>query len=267
MMAIINKTLFPKWVISRVMMKISIFTKAVILLLMVYILIKWAILLVGPPLPNSLIVIYMALAIISILFYITLSNERIGEFLRPIKDTFEQDNKKILRVTILIVFPLLVGYFAHSKFSHAIDLPPELRIIHPANPQQIKFEDETIKIVDLQNPLREDEEHFDEYIKQGASLYFINCVFCHGPKLKGEGSLAPGLNPPPADFTDIGTIAQLQESYLFWRIAKGGPGLPREAHSWNSSMPIWEDYLSQEDIWKVIMFLYEGAGVSPRTWE
>ncbi len=135
MMAKINNTRFPKWGILRVMKKTSIFTKALILLLIVYISVKWAILLVGPPLPSSLIQIYMALAVIALLFYITLSNERIREFMRPIKATFEKDNKKVLRVIILTVFPLLVGYSAHSKFSHTIALPPELRVIHPANPR------------------------------------------------------------------------------------------------------------------------------------
>jgi hypothetical protein len=54
---------------------------------------------------------------------------------------------------------------------------------------------------------------------------------------------------------------------VFWRIAKGGPGLPREGAPWNSAMPAWEDFLSAEDIWAVTLFLYEQAGVTPRTWE
>ncbi len=248
-------------------LKVSIFTKALTILLFIYVLIKWGILLAGPPLPSSLIEIYMALAIIAILFYITLSDQRIGEFLRPVRATFAEEKRKVLRVGILILFPLLLGYSAYSKLFKAIEPPAELRVIHPANPQQIKFKGKTMKIIGLQNPLRDDEEHFEEYVKEGANLYFTNCVFCHGPKLDGKTPLAKGLNPLPADFTDTGTIAQLQESYLFWRISKGGPGLPRESHSWNSAMPVWEDYLSEEEIWKVIMFLYEGAGVSPRTWE
>ena len=59
----------------------------------------------------------------------------------------------------------------------------------------------------------------------------------------------------------------LQESYVFWRVAKGGPNLPPNAHPWNSAMPVWENMLSEEEIWKVILWIYEGAGRSPRTWE
>src|SRR5207249_11069200 len=61
--------------------------------------------------------------------------------------------------------------------------------------------------------------------------------------------------------------AMLQEAYLFWRIAKGGPGLPKESKPWNSVMPAWEDRLSAEDIWKVIMYLYDATGYQPRRWE
>ena len=54
---------------------------------------------------------------------------------------------------------------------------------------------------------------------------------------------------------------------MFWRIAKGGPGLPKEGAPWNSAMPVWEDMLTAEEIWAVIIFLYEQTGFSPRTWE
>jgi hypothetical protein len=68
-------------------------------------------------------------------------------------------------------------------------------------------------------------------------------------------------------FTGSGTIAQLTESFVFWRVAKGGPGLPREGTPWNSAMPAWEDILTANEIWSVIVFLYEQTGVTPRTWE
>ncbi len=75
---------------------------------------------------------------------------------------------------------------------------------------------------------------------------------------------AHGLNPIPTNFTDPGTIAQLQESFLFWRIAKGGPGLPAEGGPWDSAMPAWEKFLKEEEIWEVILFLYDHTGQRPR---
>ncbi|MFW6201074.1 MAG: c-type cytochrome, partial [Gemmatimonadota bacterium] len=64
-----------------------------------------------------------------------------------------------------------------------------------------------------------------------------------------------------------GTIPQLTESFVFWRIAKGGPGLPVEGTPWNSAMPAWEDILTEDEIWAVTIFLYEQTGATPRTWE
>ena len=101
----------------------------------------------------------------------------------------------------------------------------------------------------------------------GGEIYIRNCMYCHGDNLDGKGHFAHGFNPPPANFQDPGTIAMLQEAYLFWRIAKGGPGLPKEATPWNSVMPAWEDRLTEEQIWQVIMYLYDATGQQPRRWE
>ena len=62
-------------------------------------------------------------------------------------------------------------------------------------------------------------------------------------------------------------LSIIQEGYAFWRISKGGPGLPPEGAPWDSAMPAWEDVLTEEEIWKIIMAEYDIAGVEPRTWE
>jgi DMSO reductase family type II enzyme heme b subunit len=65
----------------------------------------------------------------------------------------------------------------------------------------------------------------------------------------------------------VGTIAQLQESFLFWRITSGAPGLPREGAPWASAMPVWHEMLEAEEVWKIIDFLYDYTGFEPRSWE
>ena len=155
---------------------------------------------------------------------------------------------------MLIVFPLLVGWQTYTKLAPS-DLPPaENRTIHPAPPGEF---------VGLANPYPTN----DSTIQEGKGIYAANCSPCHGPNFDGKGSAALGFNPPPANFADPGTIAQLQESYLFWRIKKGGVGLPIEGMPWKSAMPRWEHELTDEKIWKVIIGEYDGAGQSPRTWE
>jgi hypothetical protein len=106
-----------------------------------------------------------------------------------------------------------------------------------------------------------------ENIMQGKGFYAAFCSPCHGGNFDGKGPAARGFNPPPANFADPTTIAMLQESYLFWRIKKGGVGLPIEGMPWKSAMPRWEVELPDEWIWKIIMGEYDGAHQSPRTWE
>ena len=136
-----------------------------------------------------------------------------------------------------------------------------------APPDAIQFKGKDFKIAGADNPLRKDQAAFAKHVAAGGEIYIRNCMYCHGDNLDGKGHFAHGFNPPPANFQDPGTIAMLQEAYLFWRIAKGGPGLPKEATPWNSVMPPWEDRLSEEQIWQVIMYLYAATNQQPRRWE
>lgn len=129
------------------------------------------------------------------------------------------------------------------------------RIVHPAPP---------IDYVGLQNPFRKDKANFDKYVEEGAELYYSNCFFCHGDNLDGNGHFAVGLTLKPANFRDVETIAAVKESFLLWRITEGGPGLPEESHFWDSAMPVWGDDLKEDQIWKIITFLYKRTGKPPK---
>ena len=76
-----------------------------------------------------------------------------------------------------------------------------------------------------------------------------------------------GLDPIPTNFTDSGTIAMLRDTFLFWRISKGGPGLPEEGGPWDSAMPAWEKFLTEDEIWDTVLFLYDHTGQRPRARE
>lgn len=240
------------------------FFQAVILLVVIFLFLKFGI---RPPIPGSLVTLFMAIACFAIFIFVSSDEDSWKDFTRPILSTLADDDKAKRRLIVFILFPLLVGYITYSRLTQAVEAPAELRIIHPAPPSSIRFKDRTIEIGGLINPLREREEGFEQYVKEGAEVYFRYCFYCHGDALDGKGHFANALNPPPADFKDSGTIAQLQESYLFWRISKGGVGLPNESKPWNSAMPAWEGTLTEDEIWKVIIFLYERTGTSPRRWE
>jgi len=222
---------------------------------------------IRPPLPSQLFNTFMVVIIISVLLYVSCSEKSFQEFLHPIKATLAEEEKRWIRMILFILFPIFVGFYTYQKTAPHSTPPTELRTIHPAPPAQIQFRGKTIVLQGLENPLRKDGKDFDKFYQKGFEVYAKYCVHCHGANLDGNGPFASALNPPPANFRDSGTIAQLQESYLFWRIAKGGPGLPPESAPWSSAMPSWEDTLNEEEIWSVILYLYEAAGVKPRTWE
>ena len=81
------------------------------------------------------------------------------------------------------------------------------------------------------------------------------------------GMFVHGLDPIPTNFTDAGTIPMLRETFLFWRIAKGGPGLPEEGGPWDTAMPAWEKFLKEDEMWDAILFLYDFTGRRPRATE
>ena len=230
---------------------------AAILLSGIFVFLKFVLPMFTAPLPASLIYLYLAITLSGIMIFGTMSAGGLEAFMGPIYRFLAgevQGTAKTARLLVLVVFPLLVGWQTYTKLAPS-DLPPaENRTIHPAPPGEF---------VGLANPYPTNNAN----IQQGKGIYAANCSPCHGPNFDGKGVAAPGFNPPPANFADPGTIAQLQESYLFWRIKKGGVGLPIEGMPWKSAMPRWEHELSDEQIWKVIIGEYDGAGQSPRTWE
>ena len=225
----------------------------------------------GQPIPSSLLTMYMFFVVVGLFMVFTFTDESARELVGPIKALVEDPAMKRIRNAIFIVIPLLAGAYTFIVMLPDFDAPAELRSIHPAPPSTIKIFDKRYDLLTLENPYRkfqkDDPAQFRMLVAEGAEVYIKNCHYCHGDKLDGNGPYAQGLNPIPLNFQDIGTIAQLQESFLFWRIATGGPGLPQEGAPWISSMPVWENFLTEDEIWKVILFLYDYTGHQPRTWE
>jgi mono/diheme cytochrome c family protein len=249
------------------------FWQVVALLVLAYLLIRFGIPYLPPlfgvrsaPVPQSVVLQYMTVAIVGLLLYVSADEARWRKFRAPIRATLVDPDRRLLRTTLLITVPLLVGFVTYDRVRPKVQAPPQLRSVHPAPPSQITFQGRTIALSGLENPLR-GEADLAEHGRTGERVYHQNCMVCHGDALDGSGPFAHGFNPLPLSFRDAGTIAQLTESFVFWRIAKGGPGLPREGAPWNSAMPAWEDLLTEEEIWSVIIYMYAQSGHSPRTWE
>jgi len=253
--------------------KRSPFGISVAIMVIAYVAFKWGIAYLPPlfgmssaPVPTSVVFQYMVTVFVGVLLWVSDNEERWAEFKRPMHRVMVDPNQKVLRTVLLVAIPALVAFMTYDRVRQGVSAPPSLRAIHPAPPGSITFRGVTMELAGLENPLRH-EGDMEEHYERGKTLYVQNCMACHGDALDGRGHYASGFNPAPLNFQDNGTIAQLTESFVFWRVAKGGPGLPREGTPWNSAMPAWEDFLTADEIWSVIIFLYEQTPWTPRTWE
>lgn len=223
------------------------------------------------PIPASVISMYMGIATLALLAYVASSRERLEAFYRPIVLVATERRFRKVLVVFLVLFPALIGLNVYVRSTVPLEAPSFARTVHPAPPNEITVHDRKVDLITAVNPYRRleqsDPAEFRTHVENGRKVYYRNCFFCHGDDLAGDGMFAHGLNPIPTNFTDRGTIAMLQESYLFWRISKGGPGLPEEGGPWASAMPSWEKFLTEQEIWEVILFLYDHTGQRPRARE
>ena len=222
---------------------------------------------VMPPLPGQVITMYMVMSVFVLLIYFSVQEETLNAFVKPMRSVLAEDNKKAVRGIVFVLIPLLVGAVAYERVKPIFEPPVSARIIHPEPPIEIDFKGKTIRILGLENPLRKDPANLPSSIEKGKEIYYKNCFFCHGDDLEGKGNFAEAFNPPPPPFRGKDTIAQLPESYVFWRIARGWRGLPPGSLPWDSAMPAFEDFLTEEEIWKTVLFIYDYSGNKPRTWE
>ena len=103
---------------------------------------------------------------------------------------------------------------------------------------------------DLSNPLIGDAEA----LARGGEAYQALCSQCHGADGRGEGQESVGFDPPPGDLTRS-FIADVEDGYLYWRIADGG-----DIEPYNSLMPAWGSLLSETEIWELVSYLRDISG-------
>jgi hypothetical protein len=248
------------------------FWQTVLIIVLAWLLFEYGIAFLPPllgmrsaPTPSSVVLQFMAVVIVGMLLYVSSDEKRWTVFKQPIHSVMVDNDKRILRTILLIAIPLLAGFVAFDRVRPTVEAPPPLRSIHPAPPNEITFRGKRMVLAEMKNPLRTGD--IKPHYERGKELYYKNCLPCHGDGLDGRGHYAHAFSPAPLNFQDNGTIAQLSESFVFWRIAKGGIGLPKEGTPWNSAMPAWEDFLTEEEIWAVIIFLYEQTPWDPRVME
>ena len=193
------------------------------------------------PIPASVISLYMGIVSIAILAYVSSSQERRDEVFRPLVLLITDKRYTALLVAMVVAIPALAAANVYVRMNVPIEPPFFPRTIHPASPSTITVHDKKIDLDLSENPFGDletsDPEEFRKHLENGRRVYYRNCFYCHGDNMAGDGMFVHGLNPIPTNFRDSGTIAMLRDTFLFWRISKGGPGLPDEAAPWDTAMP------------------------------
>jgi DMSO reductase family type II enzyme heme b subunit len=256
--------------------RIPAFWQGVIVIVIAYLVLDNAF---PPVMPRTLMVQYMIIVIVGVLLFFSFDEARWREFKAPIFAVLREDRLALVRWAFLLGIPALIAYTTYTMVRPSVDPPVELRQVHPAPPSKLKVFGNTYDLSTLENPKRSEVldklssdpdaawQEYSEVVATGRDTYYQNCFFCHGDLLDGDGPFARGFNPLPINFQDVGTIAQLQEAFLFWRITTGGPGLPKEGTPWNSAMPVWHEMLDEDQVWSIITFLYDYVGQVPRIWD
>ena len=221
------------------------------------------------PIPSSVVSIYMGIISIAIMAYVSSSQERREEISRPlVRFMTEKRYTALLGATVLAI-PALAAANVYVQMNVPLQPPLFSRTVHPAPPTEITVHDKKIDLDAGENPFwaleKSSPEEFRKHVESGRQVFYRNCVFCHGDNLAGTGMFIHGLDPIPTNLPE--TIPLLRDTYLFWRISKGGPGLPEEGGPWDTAMPAWEKFLKEDEIWEAILFLYDYSGQRPRARE
>jgi len=98
----------------------------------------------------------------------------------------------------------------------------------------------------LKNPLEPDSKN----LFVGEALFHTDaqptaCKVCHGSTGNGMGMMAPGLNPPPRNFSCSETMKDIQDGQMFWVVKNGSPGTGMNAYK----------NLTDEQVWQIILYL------------
>jgi mono/diheme cytochrome c family protein len=218
------------------------------------------------PIPSSVVSIYMGIVTLAILAYMSSSQNRRDEVSRPLVRFMTEKRYTLFLGATVVAIPALAAANVYVQMNAPLQPPFFARTIHPASPSDTTVHDKKIDLDAGENPFRQLETsnpaEFRKHVENGRQVFYRNCVFCHGDNMTANGMFVHGLDPLPTNFHD--TIPQLRETFLFWRIAKGGPGLPEEGGPWDTAMPAWEKFLKEEEMWDAILFLYDFTGLRPR---
>lgn len=137
---------------------------------------------------------------------------------------------------------LLLGFFPTSALTQPSKL--EFRIAGAARDASVARQAPQVT-----NPIAPT----DENVIDGMVVYTANCALCHGGLDLKPGSLAKNLFPPAPQLLIRGGVDDPERQVFY--ITRTGIR--------NTGMPGWQNVLSEQDMWKITMFLNRVRKLSP----
>jgi mono/diheme cytochrome c family protein len=95
--------------------------------------------------------------------------------------------------------------------------------------------------------------------EHGRAIYARQCAICHGERGDGKTQAAAGMRIRPPELTDKNMVAEMSDSYWFWRVSEGGVTVEPFV-SKGSVMPAYKSQLSVDERWAVIAYAHRLSG-------
>ena len=159
----------------------------------------------------------------------------------------------VLFISLIFLFVLVGEAFSGPSVRHGLrqyrqhDMHHGMGHMGKGSCPQVRFTvpapDEFLK---LKNPLKPDSIN----LFVGESLFHTDaqptaCKVCHGSTGNGMGMMAPGLNPPPRNFSCSETMKGISDGQMFWVVKNGSPDTGMTAYK----------SLTDEQVWQIILYL------------
>src|SRR5439155_24996799 len=141
------------------------FLQAVFVLVAAFLIFKYG---VRPPLPFSLLPLYMAITLLAVLVYVSSDSDSWRAFVAPIWAVLAEPRRRPLRLFLGVVVPVLIGYYAYSQAAAQTEAPFELRAVHPAPPPSISFRGKEINLQATDTPVRKDTTNRAKHLAAGG---------------------------------------------------------------------------------------------------
>ncbi len=181
------------------------------------------------PVPSTVLLQYMLIAVAGILIFVSDSDERWNQFKEPIHAGMVDQDKKWVRASLLVLIPLVVGFVTWQGVKPNIAGPAQLRSIHPANPATITVQRQELHPPGARQPVARAGRLDGAHRRRPPGLLPELHLLPRRP-VRRAGPFRPRLQPGAAcRSSTTGTIAQLSEGTSSGGCRRAGGDCPTRA--------------------------------------